>query len=188
MCKQKHGHAEGLKLDLNLIFDMTNFNDDIFWNDRTKSLVGLGTMLFVRLSMDRQGLCKYRNAFQLPWPAWGIVGTDIRGICLTISSHHCISSSIAASICFFSISMSLNWHYQFHYSPCARLASRDLWCYGVLSDSSSLKQDTGTDALRSVRVKVVLCLQAQVNTTGRKCATSAYQKLCTRETVMLAVL
>lgn len=72
MCKQKHGHAEGLKLDLNLIFDMTNFNDDIFWNDRTKSLVGLGTMLFVRLSMDRRGLCKYRNAFQLPWPAWAI--------------------------------------------------------------------------------------------------------------------
>lgn len=167
---------------------MTNFNDDIFWNDRTKSLVGLGTMLFVRLSMDRQGLCKYRNSFQLPWPAWGIVGTDIRGICLTISSHHCISPSIAASICFFSISMSLNWHYQFHYSPCARLASRDLWCYGVLSDSSSLKLDTGTDALRSVRVKVVLCLQAQVNTTRRKCVTSAYQKLRTRETAMLAVL
>lgn len=58
-------------MDLNLIFDITNFNDDIFLNDRIKSLVGLGTMLFVRLSMDRQGLCKYRNAFQLPWPAWG---------------------------------------------------------------------------------------------------------------------
>lgn len=84
-------------------------------NDRTKSLIGLGSMLFVRLSVDWQGLCKYRNAFQLPWPAWGIAGT-VRGVCLTICSHHYISPSTAPSIRFFSISMSLNWHYQFHYS------------------------------------------------------------------------
>ena len=91
---------------------------------------------------------------------------------------------------FFSISMSLKWHYQFHYSQpsCARLASRDLWCSGPLSDSNSLKLGIEADGLSSIRVKAVLYLQTQVNTAERKCATYGYQQHCTRETSMLAVI
>lgn len=126
MCQQSFPvHAEGLPLDLTLICAITHFNDDIFWNDRTKPLKALRSMLLVRLSKDWQGLCKCKNAFQPLWPAWGTVGT-VRGICLTISSHHYIYPSIAASICFFSIP-SLSWCYQFH---CSFVLD---WLWGISS-------------------------------------------------------
>lgn len=91
----------------------------------------------------------------------------VYGLARTVQIQKCLSAVLAL----------------FH---CARLALRDFWCYGVLSDSSSLKLDMGAGPLCSPRVKAVLCLQAQVNTAGRKCGTSAYQKL--RERAMLAVL
>lgn len=52
MCKHFFPvHAEGLPLDLNLMCAITHFNDDIFSNDRTKPIIGLGRVLFI-LSMD----------------------------------------------------------------------------------------------------------------------------------------
>lgn len=56
-------------------------------------------MVFGRLSSDMPGLCKYRNAFQLPWPRNGRVVIDTGEIYPKVPLHHVFPSS-AASLLF----------------------------------------------------------------------------------------
>lgn len=94
-------------MDLNLIFDITNFNDDIFLNDRIV-ISRFGDHAVCKIIYGQARTVQIQKCLSASLASMGDIGTDIRGICLTVSPHHFISPSIADSICFFSISMSLN--------------------------------------------------------------------------------